>query len=210
MTEWSDEQVDSAVRALDPVDADRLPEPPAASAAALLSDILEAPSTRRGRAPGWLPWAAAGVAAAAAIAIGVVVVAQESDAPESASATTSPTPPVDGTVPTGPPSLGSCVEIYSLDTLAHRAVAVDATVTTVAGDDVTFEVNRWFTGGEAPTVTLHGASTLGGLTSAGPSVDLSPGTRLLVAGDGGFAWGCGFTQPFDAAVAEEWASAFKG
>jgi hypothetical protein len=35
-------------------------------------------------------------------------------------------------------------------------------------------------------------------------VSLAPGTRLLVSGDGGFAWSCGFTQPYDDATASQW------
>jgi len=49
---------------------------------------------------------------------------------------------------------------------------------------------------------------VGGMTSAGPGAALAPGTRLLVAGDGGFAWSCGFTQPYDRDVATAWAAAF--
>jgi hypothetical protein len=29
----------------------------------------------------------------------------------------------------------------------------------------------------------------------------------LVAGDGSFAWSCGFTQPYDASVAADWKAA---
>lgn len=30
------------------------------------------------------------------------------------------------------------------------------------------------------------------------------------AGDGGFAWACGFTQPYDEAVAAQWKEVFGG
>jgi len=36
------------------------------------------------------------------------------------------------------------------------------------------------------------------------------GTRQLVAGDGGFAWGCGFTQPYDADLADQWNEELDG
>jgi hypothetical protein len=32
---------------------------------------------------------------------------------------------------------------------------------------------------------------------------------LLVAGDDGFAWSCGFTQPYDRVVAACWAAVFQ-
>ncbi len=103
------------------------------------------------------------------------------------------------------PSSGSCVETYDLETLADREVVFDGTVESVDGDRVTFSVNEAFRGVSSDRVTLAGAGVLGGVTSAGASVPLEPGTRLLVAGDGGFAWSCGFTQPYDAEVAEDWA-----
>lgn len=110
--------------------------------------------------------------------------------------------------PVTPPGQALCVELYSLETLAKRAVAFDGTVKSVAGDQVTFTVGQWFKGGTATEITLEGASTLGGITSAGPTVSLEPGTRLLVAGDDGFAWSCGFTQPYDAGVAASWRTTF--
>jgi hypothetical protein len=68
----------------------------------------------------------------------------------------------------------------------------------------------WFHGGSDDEVTLAGASALSGLTSAGDAVVLEVGARLLVAGDGGFAWSCGFTQPYDDQVANDWATTFAG
>ena len=107
-------------------------------------------------------------------------------------------------------STASCVETYDLSSLAGREVAFDGTVESVSGDSVTFTVNRGYRGVDTERVTLRGASTLSAMTSAGAEVDLEPGARLLVAGDAGFAWGCGFTQAYDAAVAEDWAATFAG
>ena len=108
------------------------------------------------------------------------------------------------------PGSASCVEQYSLDTLKRRAIAFAGTVESVSDDEVTLTVDEWFKGGGSSTrVTLKGASTLGGITSAGPSVSLDPGSRLLVAGDGGFAWACGFTQPYSQQVADDWRRALR-
>ena len=116
---------------------------------------------------------------------------------------------VSGPVTPSETSTGSCVEVYDLATLANRELAFVGTVTAVDGDTASFEVERWFRGGDSAATNVQGASTMGGLTSAGgPS--LEPGTRLLVAGDGGFAWSCGFTQPYDDAVASQWADVFGG
>jgi hypothetical protein len=156
------------------------------------------PPPGRLRGPRFVAAAAALVLVAATAATIAVLARDDSDAGDSAR------PPAGTT-----PSLsGSCVELYSLTTLAHRELALDGTVARVDGDRVTLTVRRWFKGGTGDEVTLTGAAALGGLTSAGAGLSLEPGTRLLVAGDGGFAWACGFTQPYDAAVAEQWADLF--
>lgn len=102
-----------------------------------------------------------------------------------------------------------CVDLYSLDTLVHRDVAFDGTVSAIDGDRITFDVNEWFTGGENDEVTLGGAESL---TAISPDNDVQAqvGDRLLVAGDGGFAWICGFTQPYDEEVAADWRAVFAG
>lgn len=138
-------------------------------------------------------------AAAAAVVLlagGIVFATRGSDAPK-------PGPDNDPI----PPGAASCVERYSLQTLPNREVAFDGTVKSADGDSVTFTVGEWFKGGSKPEITLKGASTLGGITSAGSSVSLEPGTRLLVAGDGGFAWSCGYTQPYSSTIAADWRSA---
>lgn len=112
--------------------------------------------------------------------------------------------------PITPGGAASCVEHYSLETLQRREAAFDATVVSVEGDVITFRVNEWYRGGEGDSTTRRGADVVGAITSAGPSVSLEPGTRLLVAGDDDFAWSCGFTQPYDADVAAQWAGALRG
>ncbi len=125
--------------------------------------------------------------------------------------------PTDGVLPPPPGSdtgteVTSCVEMYSAETLANREYAFDGTVTTVEGSDMAFAVNEWFRGADrfaGDTVTLDHQGYLGMLFAPdGPA--LEPGTRVLVAGDGGFVWSCGFTQLHDPAVADEWRAATAG
>ena len=106
--------------------------------------------------------------------------------------------------PPGGITSSSCVETYDLTTLRHRQLAMDGIVKGVEADHLTLKVVAWYRGGSGDEVTLAGASTLSAATSAGPSINLEPGTRLLVAGDSGFAWSCGFTQPYDPSVAKAW------
>jgi hypothetical protein len=104
---------------------------------------------------------------------------------------------------------GRCVETYTLATLANRSWAFDGTVTSISGDSVTFKVNQRFRGAGADAVTLTATGMTGtSITSAGgPS--LVVGGRYLVAGEENFAWACGFTQPYDPAVAAQWAEALR-
>lgn len=155
------------------------------------------------------------LAAAAAVLLVVVVggtVALTNDDSEPRNEVTAPTSPdtQGGPITPGGTSTGSCVEVYDLETLTNREVAFDGRVKAVEGDTVTFTVNEWYRGGDRAEVSLQGAQALSGLTSAGANVGLDPGTRLLVAGDGGFAWSCGFTQPYDAEVAADWAAELRG
>ena len=105
--------------------------------------------------------------------------------------------------------MAMCVAAYSPDTLTEREVAFAGTVTAMEGDDVTFDVEEVFRGDVGGTVTLGGAELLGGITLDNPSA-LGVGDRVLVAGDGGFAWGCGFTQLYDEDVAATWRDALTG
>ena len=107
-------------------------------------------------------------------------------------------------------SAAMCVETYDLGTLANREVAFDGTLETIEGDNVTFTVNRWFTGGSGSTVTLDSNGLAGGaITSVGgPSLEI--GERYLVSGSGGFVWACGFTMTYDTDIANQWAEVFAG
>lgn len=193
------------LRAADPVDPDTLPTADSPHARALYKELTmpvsSSPTSRRRRVAG----AGAIVSILAVLAIGVVVVAGGPDE------TGDPAPLASGdstpsTEPGSPPGMATCVETYSLETLANREVAFDGTLTAIQGDQVTFEVNEVFAGDLGDTVVLGGAGivTAGSTASSVEGPTLAVGDRALVAGDGGFAWGCGFTQPHDPDVAEQW------
>lgn len=169
---------------------------------------LDAPTGRR---PRGLLIAAATAVAALGVVGAVAVAGGDDDKPVTATRPTVATSAVDsGPVSPGVGVAARCVEQYDVTTLGHRETALDGTVEAVDGDSVTLKVNEWFRGGDADTVTLEGASTIGAMTSVGDAVALEPGSHLLVAGDGGFAWPCGFTQPYDASVADQWRSTLSG
>lgn len=105
--------------------------------------------------------------------------------------------------------LAMCAFLYDLETLAERDFAFDGTVASVDGDKATYTVNEWFKGGSGAEITLDGASGLGSLASTGGDVVLEPGAHVLVAGDDTFAWSCGFTQAYDADIADAWRTALS-
>ena len=141
---------------------------------------------------------AAGVAAAAIVGIIVVTTTNDDDKP-----TTAPTTSVLSTM-TPSIGVGSCVESYSLSSLSNRELAFDGTVSAISGNEVTFTVNVWYKGGTESTVTLDGNGMVGGAITSAGGPNLNIGERYLVAGDGGFVWSCGFTQPYDPGLAQQW------
>lgn len=134
----------------------------------------------------------------------------------------------EGPVPFRPPdsAAGSCYQLYSLRTLPDATFAFAGTVTTIDTggplftDSMTFAVDRWFRGGEAPEVTLPvPAPARPGDTSFSSGQDDVPavtvGTQLLVAGssrsgepgmEDPIAWAtCDFVRYFDPDTAQSWA-----
>lgn len=218
------------LRAADPA-AGSAQDPSSADARATLEEILmtESPTPTTGpaartwsRAP-WLLAAAALVVVAGvvgAIAIGGDdstddELATETDGPATDELSTEG-PATDDPASSGPATgpagseVTSCVETYDLDTLGNRGHAFDGTVESVDGDDMTFTVEEWFVPGPFDagdaTVTLDHQGYAGMLFAPdGPA--LEPGTRVLVAGDDGFVWSCGFTQLHDPALADQWRNA---
>lgn len=112
-----------------------------------------------------------------------------------------------------------CGEQYGPDTLRARDHAFDGEIiaATPAVDyssldrdrwagRITLSVRRWYRGSGGSEVTLY-AHVVG--NPAGP-FPTSPGTRLLVSGDDDWAFPCNFTQPWTAALAEEWSRILEG
>ncbi|MBI2708346.1 MAG: hypothetical protein HYX34_01425 [Actinobacteria bacterium] len=217
MDDWPEDELMARLRAADPVEPDLLPGPTTAAATALHEEITMTPTLRSGHRDRAGTGRRTTTLVAAAVVVVVIVAGAaalaavnsgDGGAPQAAPDRRPPVTTGPSTTAPPPPGSLSCVTRYDLTTLVDREVAFEGTVTRVAGDSVTFTVDRAFKGVEGSTVTLRGAEVLGGTTSAGPGVDLSPGSRLLVSGDGGFAWGCGFTRPWDGATASRWAGAF--
>jgi hypothetical protein len=70
---------------------------------------------------------------------------------------------------------------------------------------VTFAVDEWLKGPGDESFTVELDSTL--QNSLYAEFTVIEGQRYLVSGEAGFAWGCGFTVPFDEETAGQWRSA---
>lgn len=105
-------------------------------------------------------------------------------------------PHVDEGVPRrGPLPLPLCVD-------GVPGFSFDGTVTAIDGGKVTFEVHESFRGDVPATYVVRlGPPTTPGHSEAGPSYSI--GTRLLVQGSDGSAWGCGDTVYYDEETAAE-------
>lgn len=207
-----DDRLLDALRAADPVDPGRLPAHDDAAPAALLREITMTMTEHPVRPTRRWPVAVAAAAVAIAGIVGVVALTDDDGGGGQVVTTTVPDTDGGGITPGG--SSASCVERYDLQTLSNRETAFAGTVKSVEGDQITFDVERWFRGGEGGQATLTSSTPAGVTSDAAITSDggaaFEPGTRLLVAGDGGFAWGCGFSQPYDDAVAASWADALSG
>jgi hypothetical protein len=109
-----------------------------------------------------------------------------------------------------------CIEVYTPENLLHRQFAFDGTVTAITdaenvdfGVSVTFDVNRTYIGdlGDTLTLTASGMSTEGGDSEGRPPINV--GDRLLISGDDGVAWTCGFSRTYSDEMAAEWESATR-
>lgn len=192
------------LRRADPVDADRLPLAALARirerTQGAIMDQTERPSQAR-RGLRWPQALVAGIGGVAVAALAVVVLNG------SGSGAPGVLPEPD---PSGGPISASCVETYSLDTLSDRDFAFDGTVTGVSGDSVTFTVNEAYRGAGSASVTLTATGMTGTSITSGGGPSLAEGERYLIAGDDEFVWGCGFSQPYQADIASQWADAFDG
>lgn len=198
-----------------PVDHVSSPDPAAAASSGAASTTGPAAAGSPNSAPAgpapsrWsraLPWVA-GAAAAAMVAIaGFSLMAQRVEPPAQQPTVAAPGPTTTTvTAPAAAP--GRCVP-PSPEVLAGAELAVDATVTEVAGDQVTLTVNQWFAG--TPTDELVVTAVPASLQDLIGAPDLQQGQRYLLAANAGQLVVCGFSGPFDSERSTLYTAAFGG
>ncbi|MGH2572330.1 MAG: hypothetical protein ACRDGU_02390 [Actinomycetota bacterium] len=181
----------------------------------LRSELVDGISRQQQRRPAVVWWK---TRAAALVAATLVVVA--AGAVSAVVLTGGPSADVSGPTDRGGGAAASCVEQFSVDTLALRDFAFDGAISEVvppanpeaegpaAATEVIFEVHRWYKGGSGDTATVKTYEQPGVISSVEGSLDLTVGTRLLASGDDVFLWSCGFSMPYTEANARLFAQAF--
>ncbi len=196
MNEHHERDTLDLLRAANPVDVDRLSS---ASLARIRARVSEDVMTTTTRPPFRRRFVALGAGAAVAALVLVLVIGRPGVAP--------------GVLPDGSAGTGSasCIEPYAGPaSVAKRAFAFDGTVSAINGDKVTFTVNQAYRGAGGPSITLDAAGMTGTTITSAGGPDLAVGERYLVAGDDHFVWACGYTQPYDSALAAQWQAAGGG
>lgn len=192
-----------ALRRIDPLDRLKAPmDTTGAHARALFQEVIEMdtmerPAPQEQKQPRWRRWALA----ASAVAVIVAAVASFSllgdDAPEA----------IVGGEPIGG-AMAMCLA-YDEATLRGLPMAFDGTVVETTRTTATFEVHRWFRGGEGDTITLSAEGLVSEESVALLGTTLQVGQRYLASGDDGFVWACGYTVTYDTEIADRWAELFS-
>lgn len=105
------------------------------------------------------------------------------------------------------PSAAKCV-VPSAATLKTAEIAFDATVASIAGDQVTLGVTHWYAGPPTDQVVVRAPSE--DLRALLIGVEFEQGKRYLVAANGGQVTVCGFSGAYDNTLAALYAEAFGG
>lgn len=181
------------------------PLPPDVSAriwSRIQEDTMDAPTTTGRRSSALPRWALALAGVTTAVAVLAVAITLSRPAAGGPSVALG-----DG--------MGICVEIYSPETLRNRDYAFAGVLTAIEPIDdglqsrISFSVERVFSGSIGETVTLTGSGMTEGVVASEGGPVAHVGDRLLISGDGGFAWPCGFSRTWSAEMADEWADATR-
>lgn len=176
----------------------------------------------------WRRWPTLVAAVAVLVLGGVAVAAVVGDAPDPTGAvsagdqpsttTSSPAPaedPAPGddetdltalSLSADAPPPGARCRMVTVEALATMETAFAGTVRSVDEDTVTFDVDRWYAGGDIDVVEVLNPPGLGAMVEGAP--DLQPGQRFLVTAFDGQVTGCGFTAPWSERLAGMFERAF--
>jgi hypothetical protein len=164
---------------------------------------------KRGKPVGWQrrgALAIGGLAALAAVAVGSFAVLGGGDDGGDGGQVPADQTDGDATGNSGGDSLGSCLA-FSPEELRLRQFAFRGEATQVGDTHVTFDVVEWYSVERDSTMTLELDSSL--QSEMYNDFDFVEGEEYLVSGDDQFAWGCGYTVPYNEGEAAVWQAAFE-
>jgi len=116
-------------------------------------------------------------------------------------------PRIAGGEPIGSGAMQMCIQ-FDEATLVAQDMAFDGTLVGIDGSFVSFEVHRWYKGGEGDTVTLDAGYPVDDVFVALEGAPLDEGQRYLAVASDGFLWSCGYTVTYDSDLADHWAELF--
>ncbi|HEY5663431.1 MAG TPA: hypothetical protein VIS05_05285 [Ilumatobacter sp.] len=154
-------------------------------------------TTRRRR--GWMM--VAGVAVAAAVTIATAAFVGDDGGDDSQVAG----PPLELSLGDG--SVASSCIMFDVAYLADMSPAFAATATAVDGEVVTLDVDRWYAGGDASTVTLTGAA---GSPALIDGFEFAVGEQYLITAADGTVNFCGYSGPATPELTAAFDAAFPG
>ena len=187
------DELEQRLRAADPAPPTVSVDPARSERArALVAHIMADPTSEptespRARAPWFLAAAAAAVIAVVAV---VVVAGGDDDGGDEDGGDELAGEPVALTAVAEDPLTAICIELTP-DTMRDSGIeqAFRGTVTSVDGDVATLDVDEWFVGGDAATVTVTGAD--GAEVALDGPAALEEGGTYLVSASSGTVHGCG-------------------
>jgi hypothetical protein len=100
--------------------------------------------------------------------------------------------------------MASCLPLDAA-ILADMAPAFAATATSVDGQTVTLDVDRWYAGGDAGSVVLHAPA---GMQALIDGFDFEVGAQYLITATDGSVNYCGYSGPATPELAAVYAAAF--
>lgn len=145
----------------------------------------------------------AGVAAAAVVAIGAaVIIGNDGGGSDTQVASGAPLE-----LSLGDSTVASSCIVFDVAVLADMSPAFAGTATAVDGEVVTLTVDRWYAGGDTPTVTLTGSA---GSPALIDGFEFVVGQQYLVTAADGTVNFCGYSGPATPELTAAFDAAFAG
>jgi hypothetical protein len=178
----------------------------------LLEDVMSTELTTENRATGArhrgpLTWAVAAAAVVLIAGVALFGVLRHDDTPATPPTASDARTVTELSAPPAAAYSARCM-VPTSAVLARQTVAVDATVTTIAGGVVTLTPSHWYAGD--PTDLVRVQAPPQDLQALLGAVRFQEGGRYLVAASGGQVAVCGFSGPWSSRLASLYADAFPG